>query len=287
MFNRINFRQTLFVIAAVLSCNLFSFGASDFGNKVNLALRQTGDALLRAQGDSTSYIPPIQELDGSEFVLEIPLGFDYGILPEFLESALYDYHISRPYEVMVKSCETGFLVLGYNKTAVERDSVACRDRHEVPDCALIHVKFSKNEDRKTEKNFGSLAWLFIPIAGVGSFFFLKKKKQEELPAENDSSLKIGKLVFSHENMKITFESGSEAELTYRESKLLLYFAERRGEVLNREDILSAVWEDEGVIVGRSLDVFVSRLRKILAQDPSVNIKTIHGVGYRMEASNNL
>ncbi|MEM9050410.1 MAG: winged helix-turn-helix domain-containing protein [Bacteroidota bacterium] len=269
---------------SIFGCSFKSFATSDFGNKVNLALRQTGDALLRAQGDSTSHIPPIQELGQNEFVLEITSGFDYGRLPEFLESALYDYHISRPYEVMVKSCETGFLVLGYNKIAAERDSVACREREEVPDCAQVHIKFIE-EEKKTEKNLGSFAWLFIPLAGMGSFFFLKKKKREELLAENDSNLRIGKLVFSHQNQSITFEDGNETKLTYRESKLMLYFAERVGEVLSREDIQSAVWEDEGVIVGRSLDVFVSRLRKILAEDGSVSIKTIHGVGYRLEVSN--
>ena len=72
------------------------------------------------------------------------------------------------------------------------------------------------------------------------------------------------------------------ELTFREAKLLHYFMKHPNQVLERENILSNVWEDEGVIVGRSLDVFVSRLRKILQADPALQIKNVHGVGYKLE-----
>jgi DNA-binding response OmpR family regulator len=74
----------------------------------------------------------------------------------------------------------------------------------------------------------------------------------------------------------------EKILTFREAKLLEYFASHPNEVLNREQIQDYVWKDEGVIVGRSLDVFISRLRKILKSDESISIKNIHGVGYKLE-----
>ena len=74
----------------------------------------------------------------------------------------------------------------------------------------------------------------------------------------------------------------EINLTFRENKLLSFLASQPNEVLKRADILAAVWEEEGVIVGRSLDVFISRLRKLLKPDSTVQIKTIHGIGYRLE-----
>ena len=61
-------------------------------------------------------------------------------------------------------------------------------------------------------------------------------------------------------------------------------AQHPNEVLSRDTLIAKVWEDEGVIVGRSLDVFISRLRKLLKGDDSVQIKTVHGVGYRLEVS---
>ncbi|HJW31495.1 MAG TPA: helix-turn-helix domain-containing protein, partial [Saprospiraceae bacterium] len=76
--------------------------------------------------------------------------------------------------------------------------------------------------------------------------------------------------------------GVRRELTYREAKLLRLFAAHPRELLERDEILRRVWEDEGVQVGRSVDVFVSRLRKKLSGDPSVAIVAVHGVGYKLE-----
>ena len=80
-------------------------------------------------------------------------------------------------------------------------------------------------------------------------------------------------------------SGSTSfNLTYREAKLLSLFIGNKNQVLERDFILKSVWEDEGIIVGRSVDVFVSRLRKMLSTDSLVKISAVHGVGYRMEVN---
>lgn len=80
-------------------------------------------------------------------------------------------------------------------------------------------------------------------------------------------------------------SNFEESLTYRENKLLTYLAENKNQVLPRKQIVSKVWGNEGVIVGRGLDMFISRLRNILKHDPKLQIKNIHGVGYRLEVIN--
>ena len=64
--------------------------------------------------------------------------------------------------------------------------------------------------------------------------------------------------------------------------MLHLFVSNLGSLLERDYILQQVWADEGVLIGRSMDVFVSRLRKKLAEDPILRIVAIHGVGYRME-----
>ena len=94
---------------------------------------------------------------------------------------------------------------------------------------------------------------------------------------------LGNTAFDPANLCVTI-GGKRQPLTFREAKLLQFFAERPNQVLERDAILAAVWEDEGIIVGRSLDVFVSRLRKILQDDPSVKIANVHGVGYRFEVA---
>ena len=77
-------------------------------------------------------------------------------------------------------------------------------------------------------------------------------------------------------------NGQLKNLTFREAKLLNYLIQNANQVLDRERILEAIWQDEGMLVGRSLDVFISRLRKLLHEDENIKIVSVHGVGYRFE-----
>ena len=74
-------------------------------------------------------------------------------------------------------------------------------------------------------------------------------------------------------------------LTYKECKLLQMFFRHRGKVIERDVFLKAIWEDNGFFVARSMDVFVSRLRKYLAHDLGLKIENIRGVGYILKTLN--
>ena len=84
--------------------------------------------------------------------------------------------------------------------------------------------------------------------------------------------------------QLLYIANTHHNLTYREAKLLHLFVKNQNQLLEREFILKSVWEDEGIIVGRSIDVFVSRLRKLLQEDTSLKIVAVHGVGYRLEVA---
>lgn len=256
----------------------------EFEDKANLALRQAGNALLLAQGDSTTSIPPVIQTEQDVFSLRFESGFDYGLLPIYLDQAFADFEISQPYEVMVRSCESDVLVLGFNKSAVQTDTIACQTRSEDLPCSIVQVRFELPEQEQS-KNLLGIFWLVIPAAGIGGFLFLRNKKEADPKVDKvaEDDILLGDAVFNHNKQTIQIDS-TEKNLTYRESKLLLFFAQRKNQVLSREEIQAGVWEDEGVVVGRSLDVFVSRLRKLFNQLDSVQIKTIHGVGYRLEVS---
>ncbi|GAA4301735.1 response regulator transcription factor [Nibribacter koreensis] len=77
-------------------------------------------------------------------------------------------------------------------------------------------------------------------------------------------------------------AGQTHVLTDREAELLRLFVQHPDQLLRREEILQRLWQDDGYFVGRSLDVFISRLRKYLHPDSSVKITTIHGRGYKFE-----
>lgn len=70
-------------------------------------------------------------------------------------------------------------------------------------------------------------------------------------------------------------------LTQRESELLQFFCDHPNKALKREDILTHVWGKNDYFLGRSMDVFVTKLRKHLKNEPTANIETVHNVGFRL------
>lgn len=94
---------------------------------------------------------------------------------------------------------------------------------------------------------------------------------------------VGKYTFETKNYLLWNES-EKIKLTQRESELLKLFLENRNVILKREEILKKLWGNDDYFMGRSLDVFISRLRKILASEHGFSIETIHGVGFRFSES---
>ncbi|MBQ4822890.1 helix-turn-helix domain-containing protein [Aquimarina sp. MMG016] len=64
----------------------------------------------------------------------------------------------------------------------------------------------------------------------------------------------------------------------------MIFSQNQNQIVKRDQLIKEVWEDNGVFVGRSLDAFISRIRKKFNNDRSINIVNVHGVGYKLEVS---
>jgi two-component system OmpR family response regulator len=110
---------------------------------------------------------------------------------------------------------------------------------------------------------------------------LKRVYSQRTKADEQFLFSIGNLVCDFTNQQIKSEKGIQ-ELTHKEAKLLKLFCINQNQVISRDTIQKAIWEDEGYFVGRSMDVFISRLRKLLKDDPRVMITNVHGVGYKFE-----
>jgi len=270
---------TVWLVVLLSGSDLFAYEEDPFENRVNLALRQLGHNLLSAEGDQTTPISPVMYMEGQGFLLPLHSTFDYALLPSLIAEAFEDYQITEPYELMVKSCEDNLNLLGFNRKAVDRQNVPCIERGELISCANIYVQFPLRE-QPSQKSSSSFSWLMLPLlTGLGLLLLLKRRPS---PTPTPSThIALGKYRFDPQNLSLNIESKEQA-LTFREAKLLNFFSQQPNTILSREAIQAAVWEDEGVIVGRSLDVFVSRLRKHLKEDPEVQIKNIRGVGYRLE-----
>lgn len=105
-----------------------------------------------------------------------------------------------------------------------------------------------------------------------------KRSQKNIPVEK-SLYEIGKYQFDTSNF-ILFNKNEKISLTQREAELLKLFLDNKNSVLKREQILTSLWGTDDYFMGRSLDVFISRLRKILANEDSISIENLHGIGFR-------
>lgn len=250
-------------------------------DKINLALRRTADQLLRQSGDSTSRIPAIEQTAADIWQVRLERPFRYEQLPALLQASLDLYGIRRPYEVAVRSCADALIDLGYHQQDVlQNKDVPCSGR-EMPDgCHYIEIAFLENTGRNPFYLTKSGLFLLL-LGGLAGFWLSRRRKPAPVSAAEPDWLEFG-----HSRLDPTGQvlicAGVRQTLTFRETKLLRLFAASPDRLLERDVILQQVWADEGVLVGRSVDVFVSRLRKKLSADPSVSIVAVHGVGYRLE-----
>ena len=93
---------------------------------------------------------------------------------------------------------------------------------------------------------------------------------------------LGKYTFDFSNLTLR-NNATEKTLTQKEEEVLKLLYHNRERVLKREEILKHVWGDDDYFMGRSMDVFISKLRKYLKEDPSVQIVNYHGVGFKLES----
>jgi DNA-binding response OmpR family regulator len=103
------------------------------------------------------------------------------------------------------------------------------------------------------------------------------------PNGREEVFSVGSFIFNFTNLTLQHANGSKI-LTHKEAEVLRLLCENKNRVLKREEILKAVWGDDDYFLGRSMDVFISKLRKYLKDDPSVQIVNYHGVGFRLEVS---
>lgn len=110
------------------------------------------------------------------------------------------------------------------------------------------------------------------------------RRSGEQPAEPEGIFSLGKYFFDYR--RLTIKNGdAEKKLTQKEAEVLRFLCTTRNRVVKREEILNQVWGDDDYFMGRSLDVFISKLRKYLRDDPSIQIVNYHGVGFRLEVNN--
>jgi DNA-binding response OmpR family regulator len=108
--------------------------------------------------------------------------------------------------------------------------------------------------------------------------FLRRSKVYEAPTE-EKEIQVGNYIYMPLEYQLVLNSEARV-LTQRESELLSFLLKNKNKVIKRSVILETLWGEDDYFMGRSLDVFISRLRKYLSDDPQIKIDNIHGIGFK-------
>jgi len=268
-------------------CAAFSMTGSDdfYIARREVLLRRIGHELLLQSGDSISRVLPVKKIAENEYqvTFENNLTFKPDSLVNTTRRLLSKDPLAGDYVVNVLNCGNSSVAYGYAISKNKKDDiVACIGRAQPRACYMINVKF-KPPGINTAKNgylLGSLPFL----AFVGFIFLRSVKPRRALPGDQHTDMiALGSVLFDAKNRKLII-NGKPTDLTGTETRVLLIFALSPNEIIERSRLQKEIWEDEGVIVGRSLDMFISKLRKKLEFDPNTNIVVIRGKGYKLEIS---
>ncbi len=110
---------------------------------------------------------------------------------------------------------------------------------------------------------------------------LRRNPKFKEDAGDKNKFTIGNFSFNAANYELA-DATEKKKLTKKESELLKILAMHQGQVIEREILANMVWGDDSYFVGRSMDVFITKLRKYLSSDERIAIVNVHGVGFRLE-----
>ena len=117
-----------------------------------------------------------------------------------------------------------------------------------------------------------MIWIYYNIIGV-----LQNSKSYNYSPKIDN-IQIGKYSFDVRNQALSLND-KQRRITAKECEVLRYLCNSKNQIARRDDILTALWGENDYFKGRSLDVFISRLRRYLSEDETIKIETVHGVGF--------
>jgi DNA-binding response OmpR family regulator len=105
------------------------------------------------------------------------------------------------------------------------------------------------------------------------------RRVEVKSTEDAAHLKVGKINYEPELRLLHLEDGTK-KLTTKENQLLQLLVKNENEILDRQATLRAIWGDDNYFNGRSMDVYIAKLRKLLKEDPAIEIMNVHGKGFK-------
>ncbi|MGL1885816.1 MAG: winged helix-turn-helix domain-containing protein [Reichenbachiella sp.] len=288
------FKSAYLILACLLL--LISNGIAQkpfFEKHIEVSLRMIGHQVLLNTEDSTSHILPILKTN-EQYRIQFESEFEFN--PDELVNTVNEVmkyaKISTGYIMEVEQCESGDIIYSYEVGDMENiDIIPCQTRVHPKSCYSLLFTLKNLEglssvgainptdpsQADTHQFYYITSILSLILIAVLSLFLWKRKNKPNL---NPNLIPLGKYLFDKLNAELIL--GEQViELSSKEADLLLLLHNTVNETVTREVILNVVWGDVGDYVGRTLDVFISKIRKKIEADSSLKIVNIRGVGYKL------
>jgi len=289
------FKMASITFVCIILCTSISNAQESYADKhIQVSLRMIGHQILLSTGDSNSRVLPIvKEKDQYRIQFEAEFAFNPDELVNTVNRVMRDTEIAKGYFLEVEECETDEVVYSFEMNDLDSmHIIPCRARGVPKSCyGLLFTLIEKKEfttppdvpNTKKEEQVETSNVPYPLIIGlltlIGAFFFFLWKRKKSTVID-PNLIALGKYRFDQRKAELILEE-QRIELTGKEADLLLLLYNAANTTVEREVILNMVWGDEGDYVGRTLDVFISKLRKKLEADSSLKIANIRGVGYKL------
>ncbi|RZJ66323.1 MAG: response regulator transcription factor [Flavobacterium sp.] len=273
-----------YLIATALSCFLLTIACAyvehDEGEAWRLiALRNIGHHLLLQSGDSTSRVLPISKLSKTEYEIRFEKAFQYDAdsLVKLISREVASGHLPTSYVVNVVDSKTKHQYYTFGQSEMGELWTPCVGRKNPVKLYSLQFVLADNSSDFPKLLYAGAIPIVLLLVG---FRRNEKPAKNPVPDENNGSITIGNYRYKVNTQTLTLGPDTIV-LTSKEAKVLEIFARHQNEIVARELLQKEVWENDGVIVGRSLDVFISKLRRKLDADARIRISSIHGKGYKL------
>jgi len=207
------------------------------------------------------------------------------LLMDYLQSENFDVKLCKDGEIALKvfnSQEFDVCILDIMMPKLDGFSLAKSIRavnNKVP-FIFITAK-SLKEDKLRGYNLGADDYITKPFDEEELLWKIKalirRIPEVEIPRVQDV-IHLGNYTFDFKKQSLIFK-GQARRITEKESEILNYLCAHRNQIIKREDLLKALWGENDYFFGRSLDVFITKIRKYLKDDNTLNIENIFGVGF--------
>lgn len=271
------------VLISFIILSTLSF-AQDNSNRVHSAIRLIGNQIQKQNHDNSSVLPPVIQ-DSNSYLLQFPT--ELQIEPEtliFTADSLFQLIPNiQSVDIQIFQCSSDSILYSSSfEFKSEQHLLPCKGRKFPKDCYQVLFTIQEFfppiqiEQKNSTSSFQNWLIVLLLLIVLALLFFLIRRKQQVY-----STLSFENSVLDQQKQEIRI-NGNSISLSFKEFRLIQILFQQPNTVLTKEFLLETVWGNEADYIGRTLDVFISKIRKKLEPDHSLEIINIRGIGYQLK-----